>query len=49
MEEKLTDWEREYLEKHLPERANSDCYYDNPGMAAEDVEWLLEIIIKLRS
>jgi hypothetical protein len=45
--EKLTDWEREYIEVHLTERVKTDCYYDNPDLAIEDVQWLLEIIKKM--
>jgi hypothetical protein len=49
MEELLTEWEKEYIDKHLPEKTKSDFYYDNPGAAIEDVEFLLEVIKKLRS
>jgi hypothetical protein len=49
MDDKLTEWEKEYLEKHLPGRVTSDIYYDNPGTAIDDVEFLLEIIKKLRA
>jgi len=47
--EKLTDWEKEYINTHLAERVKTDCYYDNPNLAIEDIEWLLEIIKKLNS
>jgi hypothetical protein len=45
--EKLTDWEREYIEEHLTKRVKTDCYWDNPDLAVEDVKWLLEIIKKM--
>lgn len=45
--DKLTDWEKEYISKHLDEKVNSDFYYDNPGAAVEDIEFLKEIIKKL--
>jgi hypothetical protein len=48
MDDKLTEWEKEYLDIHLPEKVISNCYYDNPDMAHEDIEWLLEIVKKLR-
>jgi hypothetical protein len=47
--EKLTDWEREYIEKHLKERVETHCYWDNPDLAVEDVKFLLDIIKKLVS
>ena len=49
MNEELTNWEKEYIDKHLPEKTKSDFYYDNPGAAIEDVEFLLEVIKKLRN
>lgn len=49
MDDKLTEWEKEYLEKRLPDRVTSDIYYDNPETAIDDVEFLLEIIKKLRA
>ena len=49
MESKLTSWEKEYIEKQLPSKTKSDFYYDNPGAAVEDVEFLLEVIKKLTS
>ena len=49
MEEKLTEWEKEYIDEHLTERVKTDCYWDNPDLATEDVKWLLEVIKKLRS
>jgi hypothetical protein len=49
MDEKLTEWEKEYIDKHLNERVKTDCYWDNPDLANEDVKWLLELIKKLRS
>jgi hypothetical protein len=49
MEDKLTEWEKEYIDKDLTERVKTDCYYDDPNLAIEDVEWLLEVIKKLRS
>lgn len=49
MEEKLTEWERCYIDEHLTERVKTDCYWDNPDLATEDVKWLLEVIKKLRS
>jgi len=48
MNEKLTEWEKEYLEKHLPDKINSDFFSDNPSQAVEDIKWLLEIIKKLK-
>jgi len=45
----LTNWEKEYIDKHLPSKTKSDFYYDNPGSAIEDIEFLLEVIKKLRS
>lgn len=48
--DKLTDWEKEYISKHLPAKTSEhgrDFYYDNPGAAVEDIEFLLEIIKKL--
>ncbi len=47
MSEELTNWEKEYIEKHIPKKT-SDFYYDNPGAAIEDIEFLLEVIKKLR-
>lgn len=44
----LTEWEKEYIEKHLTERVKTDCYWGNPDLATEDVGWLLEVIKKLR-
>lgn len=45
--DKLTDWEKEYISKHLDGKINSDFYYDNPGAAVEDIEFLKGIIKKL--
>jgi hypothetical protein len=44
--EKLTDWEREYIFTHMPNKS-ADYYYDNPGDAVEDIEFLIKIIRKL--
>ena len=49
MKEELTNWEKEYIDKHLPSKTKSDFYYDNPGDAIEDIEFLLEVIKKLRN
>jgi hypothetical protein len=48
MEDKLTEWEKEYIDEHLTERVKTDCYWDNPDLATEDVKWLLDVIKKLR-
>lgn len=49
MDDKLTEWEKEYIDKHLTERVETDCYWDNPDLATEDVQWLLAVIKKLRN
>jgi len=49
MEDKLTDWEKEYINKHLTVRVETDCYWDNPGLATDDVKFLLNIVKKLLS
>lgn len=50
MDEKLTDWEKEYLEHHLPDKiTNIDFYFDNPSAAIDDIKFLLELIKKLRN
>jgi hypothetical protein len=49
MKYKLTDWENEYIEKHLPGKCKDDFYYDNPSAAQEDIEWLIELIKKIQS
>jgi hypothetical protein len=49
MEEKLTPWEIKYTEINLPEKLKSDFYYDNPGSAYEDIEFLLILIKKLKN
>jgi hypothetical protein len=48
MVEKLTEWEKGYIDEHLTERVKTDCYWVNPDLDTEDVEWLLEVIKKLR-
>lgn len=47
MDSKLTDWEKEYINKHLPGKSSSEFYYDNPGAAREDVRWLIDVVSKL--
>lgn len=49
MDNKLTEWEKEYIEEHIPEKISADVYYEDPKTAVEDVKWLLEIIKKLTS
>jgi hypothetical protein len=50
MEELLTEWEKEYISIDLPEKIKSETYYyDNPSASIEDIEFLLEVIKKLRS
>ena len=44
----LTDWEKEYITEHIPGKIGSEFYWDNPSAAVEDVEWLLELVNKLK-
>lgn len=39
----------EYINNELPKKCDSDFYYDNPGAAIDDIQFLIEIVNKLKN